>query len=105
MKFKFDYKGKIFELDVEKCENVFSQCLGLMFGLRKKPLLFIFKKPTRQLIHSFFCRPFVAIWFDGDRVVDVRLVNEWKCFIRPKSKFDKLLEIPSGNKDFEKFHF
>ena len=31
-----------------------------MFRKNSKPLLFIFEKPTRQSIHSLFCKPFLA---------------------------------------------
>ena len=51
----------------------------------------------------FFCNPFFAIWFDGERVVDVKLIKSKKISIQPKEKFDKLLEIPSNSEAFSKF--
>jgi len=103
MKFKFNFKNKDFELDVRECLTVFSKARGLMFKKNSKPLLFVFKRPTKQPIHSFFCQPFIAIWFNNKRVVDVKLVKSKKILIKPKEKFDRLLEIPSNSEVFSKF--
>ncbi len=103
MKFKFNYKGKDFEIDVKECKNVFSKARGLMFKNNSKPLLFVFRKSEKRSIHSFFCLPFFAIWFDGERIVDVKLIKSKKISIKPKEKFDKLLEIPSNSEAFSKF--
>jgi len=103
MKFNFRFKGKSFCIDVKKCESFFSKAMGLMFKGKSRPLLFIFNKSTRQAIHSFFCRPFLAVWFDNEEIVDVKMIKPWRCFIYPKSKFNKLLEIPSDYKHFSEF--
>jgi len=65
-----------------------------MFKKNSLPLLFVFKNLKIRGIHSFFCRPFIAIWFNEDEIVDVKVIRRWKPFIYPKEKFDKLLEIP-----------
>ena len=78
----------------ERCETFWSKFRGLMFRRESKPLLFIFKKPTRIGIHSFFCKKFLAIWMLDGQIVDVKIIKPWNPWIRPKSKFDKLLEIP-----------
>jgi len=103
MKFKFNYKGKEAKIEVEECKTIFEKARGLMFRKNSKPLLFYFKKPKRYRIHSFFCKPFIAIWFNNDKIIDIRLVEPWVFFIRPKHKFDKLLEIPSNTKEFSFF--
>ena len=103
MKFEFNFKNKDFELDVEKCEDIFSRARGLMFRKESKPLLFVFKKLGRRSIHSFFCLPFIAIWFAGERIVDVKLIKYKRISIKPKERFDKLLEIPSNSEVFSKF--
>lgn len=100
MKFNFKYKEKKFSIDVKRCGNIFSKTLGLMFRQKSKPLLFIYKKPTRQGIHSFFCEPFVAIWFDKEKVIDVKLIEPFRFLIRPPKKFDKILEIHSCDKNY-----
>ena len=103
MKFNFKYKGKDFEIDVEKCSNFISQIRGLMFRKKSKPLLFIFNKPVRIRIHSFFCKPFAGVWFMKNKIVDVKIVKPWIFSIRAKEKFDKLLEIPASDKSFSWF--
>ena len=99
-KFKFNYRGENMELDVEVCDNVFSQANGLMFRNDGKALLFIFSNSKLRAIHSFFCKPFFAIWFDKMHVIDDKLVDKWKPSIYPSEKFDMLLEIPARNKMF-----
>lgn len=103
MKFSFIYKGKKISIEVEECKSVFQKARGLMFRKKSKPLLFVFKKPVKTSIHSFFCKPFVAIWFDGNRIIDVEIVKNWKFSIKPRKKFDRLLEIPSSDDNFFKF--
>ena len=101
--FKFKYNGGEKRIEVKICNNIFSQGRGLMFKENSKPLLFVFKNKKRRAIHSFFCKPFIAIWFDGDRIVDEKVVRGWKFSIKPKEKFDKLLEIPECDVTFKEF--
>jgi len=103
MKIKFKQKNREIELDVKPCKSIFSKARGLILRKNSKPLLFIFKKPTREPIHSFFCKPFIAIWFNKDKIIEKRLIKPWKLLIKPKEKFDKLLEIPSDSKNFHDF--
>lgn len=65
-----------------------------MFSFNEMPLLFIFKTKKRRAIHSFFCVPFYAIWFNENEIIDEKFVKPWRISIKPKEKFDKLLEIP-----------
>ena len=94
---------KTIDIKVKKCQSFLSQAFGLMFRKNSLPLLFIFNKPKKISIHSFFCIPFIVIWFNKNRIVDVKLVKPWKLSIKPNSEFDKLLEIPSNNKYFKVF--
>ncbi len=100
MKFKFNYHGRKAEIDVKICNNFFSQFRGLMFRENSKPLLFIFKKSAKQAIHSFFCKPFYAVWFDNKKIIDEKMIDRWRFWITPAGKFDRLLEIPSGCREF-----
>ena len=100
---KFKYKGENFELDVKECKTISSKISGLMFRKKSPCLLFYFGKLRRWRIHSFFCRPFFAIWFNGDKIVDGKFVKPWIFWIQPKEKFDKLLEIPSNSEAFSRF--
>jgi len=98
--FSFNYKGKKFNIDIKECRSIFSKTHGLMFRRKSKPLLFIFNNSTSESIHSFFCVPFIAIWFDGKKIIDIKYVKPWKFYVKPSKKFDKLLEIPINGKNF-----
>ena len=97
MKINLKYKKKKFEIDVKVC-NWFEKFSGLMFVRKEKAraLLFDFKKPVRQAIHSYFVFfPFVAIWLDDkERIIEVKFVKPFNFFVRPKKDFCKLIEIP-----------
>src|SRR3989344_955055 len=105
MEFNFKYKEKHFSIDVEKCENYFSRAIGLMFRKKSKSLLFVFIKQTKQPIHSFFCKPFIAIWFYDRKIIDIKFVKPWQISVFPLGKFDRLLEIPVNNNDFDSVKF
>jgi len=100
IKFKFDYKGKKIEINAGECKTLFQKFRGLMFRKSPFPLLFYFNKTTRESIHSFFCKPFYAIWFLDNNIVDEKFIKPWVFWIQPKKKFNKLLEIPINNKNF-----
>ena len=100
MKFSFRYKKKNFNIEVTECRSILSKTSGLMFRKKSKPLLFIYKKPTTESIHSFFCKSFITIWFNRNKIIDVKIVHPWKINIKPRNKFDKLLEIPQSNNNF-----
>lgn len=87
---------KILIKDYIICSGVFSKIRGLMFRPKnfRTPLLFVFKKPKRCAIHSFFCRKFLAIWMLKGRIVDMKIIKSWRVAVTPKEKFDEFLEIP-----------
>lgn len=66
---------------------------GLMFRKNSKPLLFKFKKPTRQRIHSYFCKPFRAIWMRDGKIIEERKIKPFTLSIRPKEPYTELIEI------------
>ena len=86
---------KIEILGIKKCQGI-NQVIGLMFKQKgTNALLFEFKKPTNQAIHSFFCPCFLAIWLDEkNNVLEYRLIASKKTNIKPKKQFSKLLELP-----------
>lgn len=92
---KIKIKGKIIEAEV--CDNILSRARGLMFRRNSAPLLFVFNKPTSQSIHSFFCKPFKAVWINKDRIIDEKIVKPFSLSIKPKREFTHLVEIPLDN--------
>ena len=100
MDFQFRYNNQDFKMDVKVCDNILARALGLMFRQQSKPLLFLFGQPVSEPIHSFFCVPFICIWFLGDKIVDVQLVKPWRMFVRPNEPFDRFLEIPFNYPSF-----
>jgi uncharacterized membrane protein (UPF0127 family) len=98
MRARLRYKGK--EVTVEDIKRVspIGKYAGLMFKPKEtQALLFEFKK-GRNSIHSFFCKPFLAIWLLEGRIVDFRIVKPNLPSIKPREDFDKLIEIPFNNK-------
>lgn len=89
---KIKVKGKFVEAEV--CDTILSRARGLMFRKKSKPLLFVFKKPARRAIHSFFCQPFHAIWMMNGKIIEEREVKPFSFSIKPKQSFTHLLEIP-----------
>ena len=97
MRIKFNYKDKEVFLQGQECKSFFSKLRGLMFRSKNfnKNLIFLFEKPTKTPIHSFFCfQKFLGIWLLNNKVVDVKVVKPWVWCVRPKQKFDMLIEIP-----------
>lgn len=100
MEFQFRYKNKNFKIKVKECKTILEQTIGLMFKKNSLPLLFNFKKPKKYSMHSFFCQPFIAIWFLKNKMIEIRLIEPNRV-IKSKQKFDKLLEIPINDKNFQ----
>jgi uncharacterized membrane protein (UPF0127 family) len=98
---KIKINGEIIE--AEECRTIWQKTKGLMFRKNSKPLVFKFNKSTRQSIHSFFCKPFLAIWLNNGKVVDKKIVKPFRAFIKPKKRFDMLVEVLLENKDIEIF--
>lgn len=94
--FKIDFNGKRLKIsDYEICASFLSKIRGLMFRINPKPLLFVWRKPVKISIHSFFVfQNFVAVWYYRGRIIDKKIVRPWTFAVTPKAKFNKLLEIP-----------
>ena len=87
-------------IQAKECNSWASKFMGLMFKSDMVPLIFRFRKPISIAIHSFFVKTsFLAIWGRGERIVERRIVRPWTLHVRPKEKFDSLLEIPFSNED------
>jgi uncharacterized membrane protein (UPF0127 family) len=95
---KFSYiDGKKKEMiKVKVCKSPFSKFSGLMFKKKSENLLFVFDKEKNLAIHSFFCRPFIAIWLDEKKIVTKKEnVLCWLPNIAGHGRY--LIEIPVEN--------
>ena len=92
---KINLRGKIIE--VRECKTLLSRVRGLMFRKKSLPLVLVFKKPTRQAIHSFFCKPFKAVWLKDGKIIDEKIVKPFSLSVKPKKYFTEIVEIPLKN--------
>lgn len=65
---------------------------GLMFRSKSPPLLFKLKKERKFSIHSFFCKPFKAIWLDKNKKSTKILYVQPRRVVSGKGMY--LIEIP-----------
>lgn len=80
-------------INVRICKTFWEKGSGLMFRKTSPPLLFIFPHEKTLTIHSFFCKPFEAIWLDKNKKVTKQIyVDRWLPKISGNGKY--LLEIP-----------
>ncbi len=92
--------GKIKTIKVEICDTLLKKFIGLMFKKKSPPLFFTFNKNKKLSIHSFFCKPFKAVWLDDKmRATKFTDVKNWKFNISGRGKY--ILEIPAPLKDGE----
>lgn len=91
--FTYYNNGRKTKISVELCDTIWKKFKGLMFRKNSPPLLFVFNKEKNLSIHSFFCKPFRAIWLNGMKeVVKKESVVNWRPNISGYGKY--LLEIP-----------
>ena len=80
-----------------KVKPVTTFSTGLMFQKTSPPLLFELNKERKFSIHSFFCKPFTAIWLDNNKkATKIAHIKNWKLKISGKGKY--LLEIPKNRR-------
>lgn len=92
-KITYYIKDKKNSIEAEICDTPWKKFKGLMFRKNSPPLFFTFDKEINLSIHSFFCKPFKAIWLDKNMIsTRVVVVKRWLPSIKGKGKY--LLEIP-----------
>lgn len=97
MPFSYSINKENHTILVEECKSIWSKFSGLMFKKSSPPLLFIFNKEKMLTIHSFFCKPFRAIWLNKNKRVTKSVdVLTWKPNISGYGKY--LLEIPLNSR-------
>jgi|TARA_B100001971_G_C17987399_1_gene430565 uncharacterized membrane protein (UPF0127 family) len=93
-KITYSINGKKYSIEAEIVNTPWGKFKGLMLKKDSPPLLFIFNKEKNLSIHSFFCKPFKAIWLDKNmgstKIIDSK---SWKIGYKGKGKF--ILEIPT----------
>ena len=95
MDFEYFINKKKKKIKVRVCKSLQSKFLGLMFKSKSQPLLFVFNKNKRLSIHSFFCKPFTAIWLDEHKkATKIKEIKYWGFNFTGKGKY--LLEIPKA---------
>lgn len=99
----FNYRRRKIELEAKECSSLWSKFRGLMFRNKNtEVLVFIFNKPTKAPIHSFFCKEFISVWLDDkNKIVEIKKISSWKLSIRPRKEFMKLIEIPVNDKNMK----
>lgn len=91
-KFSFYLDGKKKEIQVKRCEDLFSKILGIMFQKNPVPHLFVFEKEKNLAIHSFFCVLFIGIWLDKQKkTLAVEKISPFNPYISRRGMY--LLEI------------
>lgn len=93
---EISYKNKKIKIPVKKVSGL-KRFSGLMFRSKETAnLLFEFRKPSREPIHSFFVFfPFIALWLDGEnKAIESKIVNPFTSYVKPKRKFSSLIELP-----------
>ena len=91
-------EGEKKKIKVKICNTILEKASGLMFKKNSPPLLFVFNKNKIIQIHSFFCKPFKAIWLNDEiHATKITDVKKWKISLSGKGRF--LLEIPAPLKN------
>jgi len=99
-KITFKYGNIKLKLNAKVCSSL-QKISGLMFKKKEnaEALLFEFSKPTRMAIHSYFVFfPFIAVWFNKNKIVEIKKVKPFTFHVKPKKQFTQLLEIPINKK-------
>jgi len=102
MNFNLKIKDNPITLKVKPLNTILQKTIGLMFKNNSPILLFNFKRPTKTSIHSFFCNIFIAIWLLEGEIIDIKIVEPNQLSIKPREKFNQLIEIPNNSDYFQK---
>jgi len=91
-------KKSIIAKNAELCRNIFTKSLGLMFSIKPKPLIFIFKKEKIIPLHMLFVfYPIDVLFLNKKRVVVEMKENLMPfSFYTPKKKARYIIEVPQG---------
>lgn len=98
MEENFYIRKKRIKIEAKRC-NLLDKIFGLMFLPKEKAEALSFELKNPIAIHSLFVFfPFVAIWLNKGKVVDVKKISPFAFHIKPKKNFNKIIEIPINKK-------
>ncbi len=98
MRIKNTTRKSIIAKNAELCGNIFSKSLGLMFTLKPKTLIFIFKKEKIIPLHMLFVfYPIDVLFLDKNKAVaEIKENFRPFSFYTPKNKAQYIIELPQG---------
>ena len=98
MDIKNTTKKRIIAENAAICKNIIAKSLGLMFALKPKPLIFIFKKEKIIPLHMLFVFYPIDVLFLNKNKVVVEIKENLKpfSFYTPKNKSQYIIELPQG---------
>lgn len=98
MDIKNTTKKRIIAENAAICRNIIAKSLGLMFKLKPKPLIFIFKKEKIIPLHMLFVFYPIDVLFLNKNKIVAEIKEDFKpfSFYTPKNKAQYILELPQG---------
>ncbi len=98
MAIKNTTKRAIVAENADICKNIIAKSLGLMFKLKPKPLIFIFKKEKIIPLHMLFVFYPIDVLFLNKNKVVVEMKEHLRPFsyYSPKNKAQYIIELPKG---------
>lgn len=81
-----------------ECKSFWEQTRGMMFRKDVVPLVFVFDKPQKVRLHSFFCPGPIDLIFLSDDWEVLEVFHNWEPKSNYASKYPALflLELPGG---------
>ena len=95
MNIKNTTKKPIIAKNAELCRNIFTKSIGLMFSIKPKPLIFVFKKEKIIPLHMLFVFYPIDVLFLNKNKVVAEIKENFKpfSFYTPKNKAQYVIEI------------
>jgi len=91
-------KKRIIAENAAICKNIIAKSLGLMFALKPRTLIFIFKKEKITPLHMLFVFYPIDVLFLSKNKVVVEIKESLMPFsvYTPKNKAQYIIELPQG---------
>ena len=91
-------KKTLLSKNAKICISIISKSFGLMFSIRHKPLIFVFREEKIITLHMLFvfC-PIDVLFLDKNKkVVEIKENFMPFTFYTPKNKAKYVIELPNG---------